>query len=220
MSTSPHGTWPASFRWGALAAGLLLLLVGPGCEELLAEVAADVKESYGVDVNSPTDVGLAAAGASTLGNEEVAGGLDVMRAARREDHTVKGNRCTDRGDWACAQSEYEEALRWAPTDSEAQRTKVVELHRDLGYTHIKEAEENTGRGRSDLARQGYRRAAQEYERAAQGLAETEAFSARAHRRAAADYYYRAGDRRSACAALDEAGDPGGRREQYRCPPRS
>lgn len=122
--------------WGIL---LFIMVTMTGCDELWADVGAEVKDAYGVDINSPAEVALSAFGAATMGNTQVADGLDVYRAIRRVEHEESGDRLFAGNRFAEARNEYQEAIKWAPTGSDAQKNRVGQIYGQIAATFGAEA---------------------------------------------------------------------------------
>ncbi len=137
--------------WGMLA---LILLTMTACDELWADVGAEVKDAYGIDINNPTEIAISAFGAGAMGNSQVADGLDVYRAIRRVEHEENGDRLFASNRFAEARTEYLEALKWAPTGSDAQRNRAGGIYGQIANSYGAEADSVANpTGRMQLKRQ-------------------------------------------------------------------
>ncbi|MDO8689972.1 MAG: hypothetical protein Q7R39_08180 [Dehalococcoidia bacterium] len=165
-----------------------------------ADVGAEVKDAYGININSPAQVALSAFGAGTMGNTQAADGLDVYRAIRRVEHEENADRLFADGKYAEARAGYQEALKWAPTGSDAQRNRAGQIIGQIATTYGAEAAEA-----ADPARQMQLKR-QEGRAWLQAAGATASASDRRSSLILAGFAMGAGgDRASACLRFEQAG---------------
>ncbi len=84
-------------------------------------VENDIESEMEVDLDNPIEVDLAILGARTVGNDDLADALTVVRGLRRADYEQKADAAKKKEDYRGAAENYNEALKWISADDKAQQ---------------------------------------------------------------------------------------------------